>query len=121
MIDPAVERWRKAGRYLPKFMRDFHDQKAIFKAMHRMVDVEKHEYCKEIGWVSGQCYIIDIFLWHMARHGYTLQRAPQKLPFEDIDERTRITNDMADSATAALIFGSSTQPVPAVVAPGEPS
>ncbi len=43
-------------------MRDFHDQKDTFKALHDMVAVEKHDDCKDVSWVAGQCYVIDIFL-----------------------------------------------------------
>lgn len=29
-----MEKWLESGNYLPKFMRDFHDQKDLFKSMH---------------------------------------------------------------------------------------
>ncbi|HBE9089627.1 TPA: hypothetical protein KNG84_001649, partial [Serratia fonticola] len=32
--DRMLAKWLKSGEYLPAFMRDFHDQKDIFKAMH---------------------------------------------------------------------------------------
>jgi len=86
-------------------MRDFHDQKDLFKAIHRLVAVEKHEYAKEVNWIAGHCYVIDIFLWFMARHGYTLQRAPQKLPFEDVIERTREANAAAAAEMGAVLRG----------------
>lgn len=88
-IDERVAKWRKSGKYLPRFLRDFHDQKATFKAMHDVINVEGHDYCKDVSWVSGQCYVIDIFLWHMARHGYVLRRAATKLPFDDIEITTQ--------------------------------
>jgi hypothetical protein len=110
MIDSKVEQWRKDGRHLPRFMRDFHDQKDIFKAMHSMTAVEKHEYAKDVSWVVGQCYVIDIFLWFMARHGYTLQRTPKKLPFEDLYENTKATNDADKARMAKLIFAAAPRP-----------
>ncbi len=33
---PALADWLKSGEYLPEFMRDFHDQKDVFKAMHHI-------------------------------------------------------------------------------------
>lgn len=32
------DRWRREGQYLPEFMRDFHDQKDLFKALQDVVD-----------------------------------------------------------------------------------
>ena len=81
----VVDAWLQSGKHLPPALRDFHDQKGVFKSMHEIVNVQGHEYAKEIGWIVGQCYVIDIFLWFMARRGYTLQRSRQQLPFRDLD------------------------------------
>ena len=35
--------------------------------------------------VEGQCYVIDCFLWFMARHGYTLQRSRAQQDFDSIE------------------------------------
>lgn len=80
-----LQRWLDSGRYLPDPLRDFHDQKDVFKAMHEIIDVQGHDYAKSVNWRDGQCYVIDIFLWFMARRGYTLQRSRQKLTFRDLD------------------------------------
>lgn len=63
----------------------------------------EHEYAKSIGWIAGQCYVIDIFLWHMARHGYVLRKASTKLPFEDIEESTRSRIDKMRQASARVL------------------
>jgi len=76
----------KSGGYLPPVMRDFHDQKDIFKAIHELVAVEKHAYAGSVDWVAGQCYVVDIFLWWMAQRGYTLQRSRQAVEFRDLQE-----------------------------------
>lgn len=103
-MTPAVERWRRAGRYLPKAFRDFHDQKDLFKTIHMTTAVEKNEYAKDISFVAGQCYVIDIFLWFMARHGYTLQRVRRKgLEFEDLDEKIRVTIERRNAEIARAI------------------
>lgn len=80
----ATEEWLRSGEYLPDFMRDFHDQKDLFKAIHQMVDVEKHDYAGGVNWVAGQCYTVDIFLWWMAKRGYVLRRARHKRAFNDL-------------------------------------
>lgn len=88
-----VEAWLKSGEYLPEPLRDFHDQKEVFKAIHQTINVEGHEYAKPVNWIAGQCYVIDIFLWWMARRGYTLQRTRRRGDFRDLEtdvaEQTR--------------------------------
>lgn len=74
----------KSGDYLPLPLRDFHDAKEVFKTMHTTVAVDKHDYAKHITWVAGQCYVIDIFLWFMAKRGWTLQRSRAKCVFADL-------------------------------------
>lgn len=80
-----LQQWLDSAKYLPPPLRDFHDQKDVFKAMHEIIDVLGHDYAKTVNWRDGQCYVIDIFLWFMARRGYTLQRSRMKLPFRDLD------------------------------------
>jgi hypothetical protein len=86
MTDDQLTTWLKAGRYLPRFMRDFHDQKDLFRAMHEVVDVSSHDMARKVDWQTGQCYVIDVFLWFMARRGCTLQRSPAKLEFVDLQQ-----------------------------------
>ena len=73
-----------SGKYLPDFMRDFHDQKNIFKRLDKIVQSRNDTYTKDIGWTSGQVYTVDIFLWFMAVHGYTLQQSRKKVEFHNI-------------------------------------
>lgn len=92
MTDKQVLKWRDDGKYLPKLLQDFHDQKDLFKTMHESIDLHKHAYAKSVSWVAGHCYVIDVFLWFMARHGYTLQRTRTKLDFDDIGETIEACN-----------------------------
>lgn len=97
------DNWMKAGKYLPPVLRDFHDQKDLFKSMHQIVAVDKHEYCKDVGWTEGQCYVIDIFLWFMARRGYTLQKSRQRFEFSDLDADLAAAKVSRDRAAAAAL------------------
>jgi hypothetical protein len=99
----TITAWLKTGKYLPKFMRDFHDQKDLFKAMHTIiVDINKGDL-KDISWVAGHIYVIDVFLWFMARRGYTLQKTRTTLPFRDIEEDIAvITKQRQDTETTLL-------------------
>lgn len=80
--------WLRSGEYLPAFMRDFHDQKDVFKAcdevMQRSIAKNGGAYMRDLSWVDAHVYTVDIFLWMMARHGYTLQRSRKRLPFADL-------------------------------------
>ncbi|CAE32167.1 phage-related hypothetical protein [Bordetella bronchiseptica RB50] len=90
MMDDQTTVWLKSLQYLPPPLRDFHDQKEVFKTIHQITNVDGHEYARSVDWVTGQCYVIDIFLWFMARRGYTLQRCRARVPFRalhaDVEE-----------------------------------
>lgn len=84
-MDSNLKQYLDSGEYLPKFMEDFHDQKNLFKRLNEMVENRQDIYTNDINWMSAQVYTVDIFLWYMAAHGYTLQKSKKKVPFYDID------------------------------------
>lgn len=90
----TLQEYMDSGNYLPDVMRDFHDAKDLFKTIHQTINIEGHEYAKDISWVDGQCYVIDIFLWYMARRGYKLQKSRSKVDFRslenDLEEKKQI-------------------------------
>lgn len=94
-----IQRWLESGGYLPLFMRDFHDQKDLFKCIHARVEHSPDD----ISWVQGQIYVIDKFLWFMARRGYTLQKNRSKFPFADIREDIRISNEARAQQFASML------------------
>lgn len=75
MLTIALQKWLNSGKFLPEFMRDFHDQKEIFKGIHLIYDDKTKQMPS---WVSAHQYVIDWFLWFMASRGYTLQKARKK-------------------------------------------
>lgn len=79
-----IEEWLKTGAYLPKPLRDFHAQKNLFKVMHESIQEPLNPLIKRPSWVEGHVYVIDVFLWYMARRGYTLQRTKVKGNFRDL-------------------------------------
>ena len=79
-----IETWLNSARYLPAPLRDFHDAKSVFKTIHARIKDDPQAMIKRPSWVEGQCYVIDTFLWFMARRGYTLQRSRVKIPFRDL-------------------------------------
>lgn len=79
-----LNKWLKSLRHLPRFFRDFHDQKDVFKAIEARMGRAPQPY--EVSWVNGQVYVIDTFLRFMAMHGYTLQRTRKRLDFYGLEE-----------------------------------
>lgn len=112
MSDP-VTAWLESAEYLPEPLRDFHDQKEVFKAMHEIVREDPSALIKRPDWMAGQCYVIDVFLWFMARRGYTLQRARKRLPFRDLGTDVTAQTMKRDAHFAALLIGAAqAQPTP---------
>lgn len=88
---PDPTDWLKSGEYLPDFMRDFHDQKDLFKALQEVVERRnekdgKLSYTHDLTWVTAHVYTVDVFLWVLARHGYTLQRSRKRVTFSDVHD-----------------------------------
>lgn len=75
----TLDEYRAKGLHLPTILRDFHDQKDIFKLIGGM-----EYYGKQITWVDGHVYTIDYFLWIMAKYGYELRKVTRKVPRENI-------------------------------------
>jgi hypothetical protein len=99
----SLDQWLKSGKYLPSFMRDFHDQKDLFKTIHELV--HKHDGTKQISWIDAHIYTINVFLWFMARRGYTLQRTQAKHEFLDIHKTVADQTKRRDAEfDAALMF-----------------
>lgn len=78
-----IHKWLESGHHLPEFLRDFHDQKDFFKAMHYLYQ-DNPSADRVPNWVDGQIYTIDWFLWMMASRGYTLQKTRKKLDFSEM-------------------------------------
>lgn len=95
-----LETWLESGAHLPKFMRDFHDQKDLFKTIDRRV---LNTSADKINWVDAQIYTIDTFLYFMARRGYTLQKSRADVDFRDIEADIEETMSELNSSAINLI------------------
>lgn len=104
---PRPDEWLKSGEYLPDFLRDFHDQKELFKALQEVVDrrnaKDGFSYTEGLTWVTAQVYTIDVFLWVLARHGYTLQRSRKRVTFSDISDFIGAATERWRAASAAVL------------------
>ena len=102
MSKTSLDSWLDSGEYLPEPLRDFHDQKDIFKAMHKIISEPDDVMFKRPSWVDGQVYVIDTFLWFMARRGYTLQRSRKNIEFRDLNADIQRMSDKRDKSFIAL-------------------
>lgn len=76
----------KESNHLPEFLRDFHDQKDLFKTIWEWWG-DKIEDSTSIKWIDAHIFTIDYFLWFMGIHGYKLQKDRTKnVDFRDIQE-----------------------------------
>lgn len=105
MRETNIDSWLKSGEYLPEPLRDFHDQKDVFKAMHGIIKERPGDFIKRPTWIEGQVYVIDVFLWFMARRGYTLQRTKRRGAFRDLDADVKAQNEKEDESFIAMFKG----------------
>ena len=88
-----LAKWLESGQYLPEFMRDFHDQKDVFKAMHNTITNANENGNPR----DGHIYVVDTFLWYMARCGYTLQKSRKQVEFKDMgDDIERMRREFSE-------------------------
>jgi hypothetical protein len=79
-----IENFLSSGDYIPKVMRDFHFQKNLFKTISEIP--KGNRSIKSPTWKEAHCYVIDRFLWFMAKRGYTLQRSRASCEFRDLEK-----------------------------------
>jgi len=81
----SPEQYIKSSKHLPLFLRDFHNQKDLFKTIWGRTNLSNFpKEVQNLGWMNFHILIIDLFLWWMAKRGYTLQRSRQKVDFIDL-------------------------------------
>ena len=102
-MDEKLKQWRAEGNYLPEVLRDFHDQKEVFKAMHDMLIVNPSDIGSQISFVEGQVYVVDRFLWFMARHGYTMQKSRARQNFESLTDNVQALTEQRNDAFSKML------------------
>ena len=92
-----LQNYLRSMQFLPERLRDFHDQKDLFKSMHYLYQDGEGAKDKP-NWVDGHVYVIDWFLWFMASRGYTLQKTrKQGIEFKDWPDFREITKSETGS------------------------
>ena len=100
MRSPAE--YAESQDHIPAQFRDFHDQKDLFKTIDGAIDWEVRGG-RPVGWIDAHIYVIDIFLWYMAKRGWTLQRSRAKVDFLSYDQDNRDRQARESKAFAALL------------------
>lgn len=77
-----LKEWINSGKHLPPWLRDFHDQKDVFKTIGGL---DAQPPFREYSWIDVHAISIDKFLWYMAHYGYTLQKTRTKNKFLDMN------------------------------------
>ena len=81
-----LDRWLDTRFYLPKPIRDFHHQKDLFKSIHEIYQVDRPDGVPGLNYIMAHMYVIDFFLWFMAKRGYTLQPCKAKQEFLSLED-----------------------------------
>lgn len=79
MNENLRQRLKHPESYLPTPMQDFHDCKDLFQRLQEIVD-NREWHGRKPDWITCHIYTVDVFLWFMAAHGYTLQKS--RLPHD---------------------------------------
>ena len=74
----TAQEYTESKEYLPDLLKDFHDQKDLFKAIEELY--HKSESYKQLNpnWRECHIYTIDFFLWFLGQHGYKIQKVKSK-------------------------------------------
>lgn len=92
-----LEKYLENGENLPEFIKDFHDQKDLFKAIYQQWQ-EENKVLNKISWVDAHVFSIDILLWWMGLHGYKLQKIRKSdIDFYDPEETIKHYNNIRKS------------------------
>ena len=86
MKELSAQEYVKSGQHLPPELRDFHDQKLLFKWLvweklekaRSKNPAESALHAEGLNWVNAHVFTVDYFLWFMGMFGYTLQRSRKK-------------------------------------------
>jgi hypothetical protein len=102
-MNQDFEKWRKEGKHLPEFLRDFHNQKDLFKFIHETTNLQTHELVKDINSIEGHAYSIDVFLFILAKYGYTLQKSRANFDFKDLPQTLQQQNKIRNQKFFDLV------------------
>lgn len=92
MTNSELEQYLESLKYIPEEFRDFHKLKTLFKVIEDSIVVNRRNSTDaqvqsgNINWCDAFAYTVDVFLYFMAEHGYTLQHSSESIDFSRLDE-----------------------------------
>lgn len=86
-------------------MKDFHDAKDLFKAIHELYKNNEGLQALPNSWRDNHIYVIDYFLWFMGQHGYKLQKIRSGIQFFDINKTISEMRDKRMSDLNEILLG----------------
>jgi len=96
--------YMNGGEHLPDFMKDFHDQKDLFKAIYGQWKDGETKVLEDVNWVDAHVFTIDYFLWWMGHNGYKLQKIRKKgVEFYDPVETIEKCNNIRRGVSSELL------------------
>ena len=97
----SLQNYMENQENLPDFIKDFHDQKDLFKAIYAQYgEGNQKELLTKVSWVNAHVFTVDVFLWWMGQHGYKLQKVRKKgIEFYDPNETIKYYNDLRKSGS----------------------
>lgn len=107
----TTDEWLRSGKHLPSVMRDFHFQKDLFKSIYDRACPQEIPLLEQFNWVSAQVFVIDVFLWYMARRGYTLQPVRRVGEYRDLEQDVKEDAARRNTAAAVALKGEQGQAV----------
>lgn len=82
----ALARLIADGDHLPEILRAYDDQDQLFRAMHGLTGWNDDDHCaSDVTHITGNKYVVELFLKFMAEHGYVLRKDPQLAGARDIE------------------------------------
>lgn len=103
-MDLNLKTYMNNNENLPDFMKDFHDQKDLFKAIYEQWKTGDNQVLEDVNWVDAHVFTIDYFLWWMGLHGYKLQKSRKKgVDFYDPIETIEKCNNIRNGKTSDLL------------------
>jgi imidazoleglycerol phosphate dehydratase HisB len=103
MSNEAIQ-YTESKEYLPDFLKDFHDQKDLFKAIHELYKNNESLQKMPQSWVDNHIFVMDYFLWFMGQHGYKLQKVRKKgIKFFDLHATIEEMNGRRGSALLKIL------------------
>lgn len=99
----TIREYNQELKYLPDFMRDFHDQKDLFKCIQDWAQRNEDFDKLPNSWMDNHIFCIDYFLWFMSLHGYKLQQIRTNILVHDLSKSIAEFREKSIKSLASIL------------------